>query len=80
MLFARQHHSVGEKLISDDTVVGLIINIRNCHWTCVCKESGRVFYVDSMTGRPVLIDESNWLRILELHPDAFLVVTADSDH
>ena len=28
-------------------VLGAIVNVRNYHWTCLCKESGLVFYVDS---------------------------------
>ena len=57
----------------------MLVNLRNIDWTCICKQSGCVFYFDSQHG-PVVIEEAEWQRIITLHPDLYLVVRADSDY
>ena len=59
------------------TAVGALVNISNRHWTCICKESRGVFYVDSMWS-PHLIEQQDWVRTLERHPDTRLVLAVDS--
>ena len=71
------HVSAWDALTARDDVVGALVNISNRHWTCMCKESGGVFYVDSMWS-PHLIEQQDWVRILERHPDTRLVLAADS--
>ena len=61
-----------------DDVLGAVVNLNNYHWCCICKAGGGIFYVDSRYA-PVLIQEAEWKRVLELHPDTFLAVTANSE-
>ena len=78
MLLRRVHVSVWDALVARDDILGVLINMNNYHWACICKEADGVFYVDSRYS-PVLIEEAEWTRILLLRPDAFCVVKADSD-
>ena len=67
-----------QQLAKEDYILGALVNLHNSHWTCVCKESGHVFYCDSKYA-PVLFFESDWHRVLQLHIDTFLVVRHDCD-
>lgn len=68
-----------DAVVADPAICGVLCNIRNVHWTCIAKESGNVFYVDSLH-LPVLIGRSEFVRILASHPMSFLVVRHDSSH
>ncbi len=63
---------------SEQSVAGMLCNTNNIHWTCISRHNDKVFYIDSRYS-PVLIGETEFRRILDLHPFCFLVVRHDSD-
>ena len=79
MLPGRVTPQIWSDMLSGDTIGGVMANVRDSHWTCICKESGGVFYVDSKHA-PVLLAEKDLRLVLALHPDAYLVVRAGSRH
>jgi hypothetical protein len=68
-----------QALTEDDAICGVLLNIANRHWTCICKDKAMLFYVDSKF-LPVLLDQADWQSILNLHPNAFLVAKHDSTY
>ena len=63
---------------TQDEVAGVVCNVNNKHWTCICRQQGRVFYVDSVAF-PHIIQESDFIEIINRHPMTFLVVHNTSD-
>ena len=61
-----------EGLLLDDGLIGILVNIANVHWVCLCKHAGKVFYVDSCYA-PTVVDASEFGRILTQHPMSFHV-------
>ena len=66
------------ELAEEEHVLGALVNVKQAHWTAICKEAGDIFYVDSLYS-PVLFHQHDWKAVLKLHPDTFLIVKHDCD-
>ena len=56
--------------------LGVLVNVRNVHWTCIAKKDDILFYTDSIS-RPVVIDEGDYAGIISVNPNSFLIVSSD---
>ena len=63
-----------DQVVESTNVCGILINIANAHWVCVCKEKGALFYVDSLHA-PTIIGRSDFEQIITKYPMSFPVVT-----
>jgi hypothetical protein len=62
-----------DEVVESADVCGILINIANAHWVCICKEKGALFYVDSLYA-PTIIDRSHFEEIITKYPMSFPVV------
>ena len=65
-------------LLARDDVAGIIVNLRNAHWTCIVHSGGSHFYVDSLS-YPKIIQEKEFAELLSSHPMSFFVVKHDAE-
>ena len=61
-----------QDLLLDDGKIGILVNVGNVHWVCMCKHAGKIFYVDSCYA-PSVVDASEFGHILKQHPMSFHV-------
>lgn len=60
-----------------EDVLGALVNENNAHWTAIVKHLLSLWYVDSINGAKKL-NKQSFIKLLEQHPNTFLVVTNDS--
>ena len=61
-----------QDFLLDDGKIGILVNIGDVHWVCMCKHAGKIFYVDSCYA-PSVVDASEFGHILKQHPMSFHV-------
>ena len=61
-----------QDLLLDDGKIGILVNVGNVHWVCMCKHDGKIFYVDSCYA-PSVVDAIEFWHILKQHPMSFHV-------
>lgn len=64
-------------IVNESNYVGVLVNVRNSHWTCLAKHKECLFYVDSCYA-PTVINEFDFKQIIEKNPMSFAVVTNES--
>ena len=66
-------------LQGNEAIVGAIVSVDNVHWCAVVRHSDTKFYVDSQQIPLSIIENNDWIDILQRHPNTYLICAADSD-
>ena len=67
------HELAYHEVLSNPSFCGVLVNVNNVHWTCLCKEGCRLFYVDSRFA-PTIVSPEDFQAIIGKHPMSFAVV------
>ncbi len=67
-----------DTLLTDESIVGAMVNEDNRHCTAIVRHQGSLWYVDSLN-TPTRIDYQRYRTLLQRYPATFAVVLHDYD-